>query len=153
MDPSSQRFSVTIEYLFYALALLGLAGTQVQITRMPFSGFINGTRQFWLDVMSRPASLFLTVDILVLSAVVFLWMFSEARRLKIRFVWVYFLGGLAVGISFFVPLFMAVRQRQIRKSAAVADAPLEWMDWIGVAVAVLASIGAAAYSLSTVITT
>ena len=151
MEQSSQRFSVTIEYLFYALAIVGLVGTQLQITRMPFSGFLNGTRQFWLDVVSRPASLFLTVDILVLSAVVFLWMFSEARRLRIRFVWIYFLGGLLVGISFFVPLFMGVRQRQIRKAGAEPDAPLAPLDWLGVGLAVAAALAAAVYSVTTVL--
>jgi hypothetical protein len=150
MDESHQRFSRNVEWLFYVLAVVGLVGTQLQIARMPMEGFVDGTIKFWIDVASRPASLFLTVDVLVLSTVVFAWMFSEARRLGMRFVWIYYLGALFVAVSFFVPLFMGVRQRRLRAAADGGDAPLATSDWIAVGIAMACSLVAVAFSMQTV---
>jgi hypothetical protein len=152
MAQSRRAAGPWLEWLFYALAAVGLIGTQPQITRMPMNGFIDATTWFWLDVISRPASLFLTVDILVLSAVVFIWMFSEARRLDIRFVWIYFLGGLLIAVSFFVPLFMGIRQRRLRMAGQETDTRLTWSDWIGVGITIVFAVAAAGYSIGTVVT-
>ena len=151
MEESQQRFSRYVEWVFYILAVAGLIGTQLQIMRMPMDGFVDGTIKFWVDVASRPASLFLTVDVLVLSTVVFAWMFSQARRLGIRFVWIYYLGALLVAVSFFVPLFMGVRQRRLRAKADGGDTPLVLSDWIAVAIAIACSLGAVAFSVQTVV--
>lgn len=151
MEESQWRFSRFIEWFYYTLAAVGLCGTWSQFPRMPYNGFLNATKDFWLDVISRPASLFLTVDLLVLSSVVFVWMFGEARRHRIRFVWLYFLGALFIAISFFVPLFMGVRQRRLRASMSQGDMPLDWSDWIAIAIAVASSLAAVAYSVGTLV--
>ena len=145
------RTSQLMEWFYYAMAALGIVGTQAQLARMPMDNLFDGTVQFWINVTSRPSSLFLTVDLLVVATVVFVWMFSEARRLKIRFVWIYFLGANLIAISFFVPLFLGVRQRRLRAADSAIDTPLAASDWIGVTIGVACGVAATAYSLSTVI--
>ena len=76
-------------------------------------------------------------------------MFSEARRLRIRFIWLYFLGSLFIAVSLFVPLFMGIRQRRLRVSEAATDTPLAAPDWVGVGIAVGFALAAVIYSIST----
>ena len=58
MDPTQLRYNRFIEWFFYVLAGVGICGTWAQMPRMPYHGFIDATTGFWLDVVSRPASLF-----------------------------------------------------------------------------------------------
>lgn len=137
------------EALYFALALVGLAGTWAQGVGYLDLGFLGGTVQFWKDVFATPSSIFLSVDILVLAAAIFLWMFGESRRTGVApgWTWACYLASMLVAISFAVPLFMAFRERRLRLRRAQEQAIPRGSDLIGIAIAVALAVVAAAYSL------
>jgi len=149
MNDSSRSF-VPMEWLFIGLGVLGLAGTWAQAFGYLDHGFLAGNVAFWRETVATPASTFITVDVLVLAAALFLWMFAEGRRLGITpmWLWVYFLASTLIGISFAVPLFLAHRHRRIRLHRPAEVGAPEGADWIAIAVALLIAVAAVAYSLS-----
>lgn len=120
---------------FYALvAVAALLATWGQ--NLAYFGHGGGSSglAFLLDTKANPASRSITVDIgfFLLAATAF--MVIEARRLGVRFVWLYVLFGFLVAISVTFPLFMIARELRLAP-AAKPDAP--WMltasDLIGLA--------------------
>ena len=81
-----------------------------------FAAFLEGAK-------ANPASRSITVDIgfFLLAAAAF--MVIEARRLSVRFVWLYILFGFLVAISVTFPLFMTAREMRIAKAP---EAPAAW---------------------------
>jgi len=148
MNDASRSFA-PMEWLFIGLGVLGLVGTWAQAFGYLGDGLVAGNVAFWRETVATPASTFITVDLLVLAAALFLWMFAEGRRLGIgaAWLWGYFLGSTLIGISFAVPLFLAHRHRRIRlHRPAEAGAP-DGADWIAIAIAILIAVAAVAYSL------
>jgi hypothetical protein len=137
------------EILYLLLAVVGLAGTWAQGYGYLQLGLVGGNVQFWKDAFAGPASAFLAVDILVLAAAVFIWLFGEGRRLGIAagWMWACFLGALFIGISFAVPLFMAVRERRLRRLRPDERAAPAGLDLVAIAIAVAIGVAAAGYSL------
>lgn len=149
MDTNNNR-GAGLEVLFVALALLGLAGTWVQAIGYLDAGFLGGNLAFWKDTVTTPAATFIVVDILVLATASFVWMFAEGRRLGIggAWLWGYYLGSVVIGISFAFPLFLAHRQRALRRTRPQDAAAPRGGDWIAVALAVAIALGAVLYSLT-----
>lgn len=148
--PATTRGTHWMEWLYVALAVVGLAGTSVQLPGYLKLVFIPGTIQFWKETVATPASTFIVVDIFILGGVVLIWMFGECRRLGIspRWAWTYFLGSLLIGISCFVPLFFAHRHRCLRLQHPEQQAIPGGSDFIGMAIVLLVAAAAAFYSFS-----
>jgi hypothetical protein len=138
------------EILFVSLAVLGLAGTWAQGLGYLDLGLLGANVQFWKDAVASPAGAFLTVDIFILGAALFTWMFAEGRRLGIGsgWLWSYFLGSLFVAISCAVPLFLAHRHRRLRTQRPVELALPQGSDWLPIAIGILLAVVAVAYSLT-----
>jgi len=148
MSGHAPRATAT-EVLLVLLGLMGLAGTWAQAFGYLQHGFLAGNVLFWKETVATPASTFITVDILVLAAAIFVLMFAEGRRIGIGagWLWGYFVASLAVGISFAVPVFLAHRQRRIRlRRPHEAGEPMG-TDWIAIGIAVVIAVIAAGYSL------
>lgn len=148
MNEPQPNFS-RIELLLIALGLVGLIGTWAQGFHYLAHGFLAGNILFWQETVATPASTFLTVDILVLAAAVFVLMFAEGRRLGMGagLPWACFFASLFVGISFAVPVFLALRQRRIRLQRPAEASQPAGMDWIAIGTGVAIALVAAAYSL------
>lgn len=71
---------------------------------------------FWEATKANPASRSITVDIAILLLAVAILMVIEARRLGIKYVWAYILGGFAIAISVTFPLFLLARELKLEKS-------------------------------------
>lgn len=101
----------------------------------PYSVFVEQTR---VNAASRS----ITVDIGFFLLAASAFMVIEARRLGVRFVWLYILLGFLVAISVAFPLFMVAREMRI---AAMPDVPSKWSltatDMIGLALVSAAVIG------------
>ncbi len=103
------------------------------------SGFLD----FWKDTRANPATQSITVDIalFMLAAVVF--MVLDARRLGIRYVWLYVVGAALIAISVTFPLYLIARERRL--AAAGDDVPrLPAADKVGLA---LVAAGVAAFTV------
>ncbi len=98
--------------VYLMTALLALAMTWIHIPGYMGEGFVNANKLFWRDALfnANSAGKFLTVDILFLAFGCNVWMFIEARRIGVKYVYGYVVVGVVVAISVAFPLFLAARE-------------------------------------------
>ncbi len=102
--------------VYAAISLVALIATWSQnILFFRGGGSFMG---FWEATKANPASRSITVDISLLLLAVAILMVIEARRLGVRFVWAYILGGFLIAISVTFPLFLLARELRLEKSDA-----------------------------------
>lgn len=113
--------------VYGALAMLALFATWHQNVAYFATGDpLTGMMQFWKETLVTPASVSIMVDIFIFGLAVVVWMVVEARRLGIRFVWVYVALGALIAISVTVPLFLIARERRLdalQPAGEVVDLP------------------------------
>ena len=127
---------------FYALvALAALYATWSQNLQLmaPGMGPLDPYTVFVEQARVNPASRSITVDIgfFLLAAAAF--MVIEARRLGVRFVWLYVILAFVIAISVTFPLFMIARELRIAKTP---DAAAAWRLTVGdvIGLAVVAAV-------------
>jgi hypothetical protein len=103
----------------------------------------GGFGQFWVDTKVNPAARSVTADIGLFFLAAAVFMVSEARRLRIRFVWLYILFGFLIAISVTFPLFMIARER-----AEPRDEPLTVADVVTLLVTAVVTLGLTGYVLA-----
>jgi len=103
------------------------------------AGFALATARFWPDTLATPASTSVTVDLGLFLLAASVFMVLEARRLGIRFVWLYIVLGLLIAISVTFPLFLIARARKLAPGRADESLGLTLGDTIGLASLGLAS--------------
>src|SRR5262249_25560542 len=92
--PRSRRLLCLV---YRATALLAFVGTWHQnlaysrADEGPLAGFVGATGRFWPATLATPASTSITVDIALFFLAAAVFMVIEARRLDVRFVWLYVL--------------------------------------------------------------
>jgi len=99
--------------LYALLATLALIGTWTQnlaFMAAPDNGGVGG---FLQAAFVNPAAASLSTDLLFLTLTACVWMLTEARRLGIRFVWVFIALSFLIAISVMFPLFLIARQRRL----------------------------------------
>lgn len=103
--------------VWLVLAIAGLIGTWTfnALAIVQMRDFIGD----WVN--SGPAVSSLTVDLLVVAVAGSILMVVEARRLGMRFVWLYIVGSAITAFAFTFPLFLAMRERAIAARAAATD--------------------------------
>jgi hypothetical protein len=79
------------------------------------------TARFWPATLATPASTSITVDLAFFLVAAAVLMVIEARRLAIRWVWLYILLGLLVAISVTFPLFLIARERRLSALGRPSD--------------------------------
>ena len=91
---------------------------------LPYSQFIPFILEHGLDLslfleqlFANQISSFFGLDLIVSSVVFWIFVFSEGSKLKMRFLWVYILSNLLVGVSLGLPLFLLMRQYQIESNS------------------------------------
>jgi hypothetical protein len=134
---------------YAAIAVLALFATWTQnvayfVPGEGALGFANATARFWAATYANPATTSITIDLALLLVPLLAWMVIEARRLGIRFVWLYFVLGCLVAISVTFPLFLIARERRLaERGEAGADLGVGAGD-----LAALFAIGAAVAALA-----
>lgn len=102
-----------LAFVYLVLALAGLIGTwwfnALAIVQM--TDFLGDL------VRSGPAVSSLTVDLLVVAVAGSVLIIVEARRLRMRFGWLYVVASGLTAFAFTFPLFLAMRQRRITRLA------------------------------------
>lgn len=135
----------TVRCILYALiALAAFISVGAQLKPYLALGFVDGNVQFWQDTMSSAASRFITIDIMFVFLVVWWWMLTEARRLKMRGYGWYFPASLLIAFSAALPLFMLHRELALRRhgEANVSGDT----GWAGTLSLLLVAAAALAYS-------
>ncbi|WP_188113566.1 DUF2834 domain-containing protein [Nocardioides humilatus] len=112
-------------HVYVAIAVVALIGTTSQALGYFDAGPVGGTVDFWDDALtSNDAARFLAIDVFLLGTAVFVLLAVEGRRVGIGAGWwaFYFVASLLIGISTFVPLFLAHRQRKLDAMDAAPSA-------------------------------
>ncbi len=110
-------------YVIAAIALLATQSENLAFSAERHTNYVETFAQFWPALLVNHATVSITVDIFLLSLAVVIWMVLEARRLQLRFVWLYVLGGIFVAISVTFPLFLAARERRLAALGAADTEP------------------------------
>ena len=105
-----------LAFVFLGLAVIGLIGTwwfnALAVLQMAdFLGDLVG---------SGPAVSSITVDLLIVAVAGCVFIIVEARRLGMRFGWLYVAASALTAFAFTFPLFLAMRQRRL---TAIAREP------------------------------
>ena len=128
-----QRLLIAFYALIGIAALLATWSQNLQLfgpgggPLAPFAAFVEATRV-------NPASRSITVDIGFFLLAASAFMVIEARRLGVRFVWLYIVFAFLIAISVTFPLFMIARELRLGP-AAKPDTPwsITASDIIGLA--------------------
>ena len=102
-----------LQPLYFALSLAGLTLTWHYNLQ-----FIEETGGFALPsfieaCFVNSASSSITVDLLVGASAFTIWMVTEAKRLKMRAVWLYIALSIFIAFAFAAPLFLLMRARTL----------------------------------------
>ena len=103
---------------FYALvSLAALIATWSQNLAYTGAGMVSAFQMFVQETRVNPASRSIMVDIGFFLLAASAFMVIEARRLGVRFVWLYILFGFLIAISVTFPLFMIARELRLAPAA------------------------------------
>lgn len=93
-------------------------------TILPCWQFIPFLREHGLDLslffqqlFASPVSGFFGMDVIISSFTLWVFVYSEGTRLKMRHLWIYVVCNLLVGVSLGLPLFLLMRQTKLDQSA------------------------------------
>jgi hypothetical protein len=70
------------------------------------------------DLFANRISAFFAMDVVVSAVVLISFIQTEGKRLQTRLLWLPTLGTLLVGVSFGLPLFLYLRQLQMKRMTA-----------------------------------
>ena len=71
---------------------------------------------FFRELFANRVSAFFGMDVIVSSLVLWVLVFTEGARLKMRHLWVYVACNLLVGVSLGLPLFLLMREVRLESS-------------------------------------
>jgi hypothetical protein len=105
-----------LAFVYLLLAVGGLIGTWTfnVLAIVQMADFIGDL------VTSGPAVSSITVDLLVVAVAGSVFIIVEARRLGMRFGWLYVVAAGLTAFAFTFPLFLAMRQRHLTRIARAA---------------------------------
>lgn len=107
------RHWTPLAVVYLVLAVVGLIGTWTYNVLA-----IVQLRDFIGDLVSSgPAVSSITTDLLVVAVAGCVFIVFEARRLRMRFAWLYIVASAITAFAFTFPLFLAMRQRRITRLA------------------------------------
>ncbi|MFT5032081.1 MAG: hypothetical protein ACI9OO_000010 [Bacteroidia bacterium] len=108
---------------YVLMAIVALVFTWWHIPEYLGEGLVEANILFWKDALlnSHAAGRFLVADLMILAFACNLSILLEGRRLKIRFLYAYVVGGVVVAISVAFPLFMAARTLKLEENGPQGD--------------------------------
>ena len=101
-----------MKILYLLAAILGAALPLSQLIPFLKTHGLNLSLLFAL-LFSNSVSAFFGMDVIVSSLVLWIFVFSEGRRLGMKRLWLYVVCNLLVGVSLALPLFLLFRERAL----------------------------------------
>ena len=111
----------TKQILYFILCVAG--------TILPYSQLFPFLLEHGLDtsllfqqLFANKVSGFFGLDVVVSSLVLWIFVYTEGARLRMRHLWIYVVANLLVGVSLGLPLFLLIRESKLDHSAAASVA-------------------------------
>lgn len=103
-----------MKYIYLLFALLGLT--------LPYTQLVPFMQSHGMDMLllfemgfANNATTFFMIDLLLVGTVASIFIISDGRRNSIKFRWFAVAGVFLVGICFGLPLYLYLKERQLRK--------------------------------------
>jgi Terpene cyclase DEP1 len=135
-------------FVYGLIAAMALIGTGSQNRHYFGSSSLSDTvaafGTFVIDTKATAASRSIAIDIVLFFLAAAIFMLLEARKIGIRFVWVYILLGILVAISVTFPLFLIARERKLAERQSVEPAAASEptpLDFVGLAAVAALTLG------------
>ena len=117
--------------LCWAYGLIAVAALALTWSQFVLDG-PTSLAGFWMRMTANHTTRGITVDLAFFLLAAALFMVGEARRLNIRFVWLYLVLGYLIDISVAFPIFLIVRERAMARTGET-DAGFTASDLVAVA--------------------
>jgi len=96
--------------MFLLLAIVGCVLPSVFFLRFVMAEGVN-VSSFFGQLFNNNVSTFFAMDVVVSAVTVWVFVFVEGQRRKMKRLWVYVACTMFVGVSLALPLFLFVRER------------------------------------------
>ena len=103
-----------LSYLYLLLAILGAI--------LPMLANFDFAREYGnsFDIINfielanaNPAAQSISRDLLVGASAIFIWIINESKKLKIKNMWIVYVGTFLIAFAFSAPFFLFLRERRI----------------------------------------
>ena len=101
------------EWVFLLLALIGLVLPLRHFLRFLVTEGLN-LSLFFSQLFQNEISSFFAMDVFVSALALWVFVFVEGRRRRMKGLWIYVVGTMLMGVSFAFPLFLFFRERAPR---------------------------------------
>jgi Terpene cyclase DEP1 len=115
---SNTNRAVKLRNLYLGLAVLGLLLPYWQFLPWLLVHGANLALLFQELFANRIAAAF-GIDVLLSAVVLLVFVLGEGRRLRMRGLWLPIGGTVLVGVSFALPLFLYMRERQLERGGTI----------------------------------
>ena len=103
-----------LSYLYLFLSILGAILPMVANYDFAMEyGNSFDIRNFILLANANPAAQSISRDLLIGATAVFIWIVNESKKLKIKNMWIVYVGTFLVAFAFSAPFFLFLRERRI----------------------------------------
>lgn len=102
--------------LYVVIGVVAFLLTGSQAIGYADAGFVGGNVDFWQDALTtHDAARFMTYDVILLGLACFVLVWVEGAKLGLAVGWrvAVVAGSVLIGVSTFVPFFLAWRQRRL----------------------------------------
>lgn len=106
------------QIVYLALCVVGTVLPYAELIPFFKNHGVDGSL-FVRQLFANEVSSFFGMDVIVSSLVLWIFVYSEGTRLKMRNLWIYILANLLAGVALAFPLFLLARESKL--TAASAD--------------------------------
>tara|TARA_Y100000589_G_C26820597_1_gene493698 strand:+ start:253 stop:621 length:369 start_codon:yes stop_codon:yes gene_type:complete len=104
----------TFSYLYLLLAIMGAVLPMISNFHFAYEyGFTFDIKKFIELANDNPAAESISRDLFISASAVFIWIVRESKKLKMKNMWVVYLGTFLIAFAFSAPLFLFLRERRL----------------------------------------
>ena len=103
-----------LSYIYLILALFGAILPMISNFHFAYDyGFVFDIKKFIELANANPAAESISRDLFISASAVFVWIVNESKKLKIKNMWIIYLGTFLIAFAFSAPLFLFLRERRL----------------------------------------
>ena len=103
-----------ISYIYLILAILGAILPMLSNFHFAYEyGFAFDIKKFIELANENPAAESISRDLFISASAVFIWIVNESKKLKVKNMWIIYLGTFLIAFAFSAPFFLFLRERRL----------------------------------------
>lgn len=103
---TGSRSATPLQVTWASLALCGLVGVGLAAAQVDGGAFLD-------DIFANPATVTVTIDLLILGIAIVIFLVVEASRLGMRRPWLWAILAVPLPGAFLIPIFFVLRERRL----------------------------------------